>query len=223
MVSLATRISHLNSMRVAAAIIAVSSWVTLAWTFYDYSWGLNNLMNGFVSTSLYYSHAANLFIAVYFSGVSLGRADWASPRHYGHVLIIIGILFAHYWIFRGSEGFWTSPLRSKFLHGALGPMLVAFYFVLLPKGEMQWRNAAHWTFFPILYTLYGMIRGGLTGEYPYAVSDVGKHGYPFVLSLIGATTLVAWLAGMAFVAFDKALGKGFTELPLLGAGKSSAS
>ncbi|MEL6706711.1 MAG: Pr6Pr family membrane protein [Pseudomonadota bacterium] len=218
-----TRIPQIHPMRAAAAAIAVLSWVTLIWTFYDYSWGLQNLTNGLVSTSLYYSHAANLFIAVYFSGVALGRTTWARPRHYGHVLIMIGILFAHYWIFRGSEGFWTSPLRSKFLHGALGPLLVAFYLVLLPKGKMQWRNALTWTIFPILYTLYGMTRGALTGEYPYAVSDVEKHGYPFVLSLIGATTLTAWLAGMAFVALDKALGKGFAETSLLRADRSSAS
>ena len=138
-------------------------------------------------------------------------------------LIIIGILFAHYWIFKGSEGFWASPLRSKFLHGALGPLLVAFYLVLLPKGEMQWRNAATWTVFPILYTLYGMTRGALTGEYPYAVSDVGKHGYPFVLSLIAATTLAAWMAGMMLVALDKALGRGLAELPFLRVDQSSAA
>ncbi|MEM7700803.1 MAG: Pr6Pr family membrane protein [Pseudomonadota bacterium] len=221
--SFATRIPHMHLLRAAAAVIAALSWVTLIWTFYDYSWGLWNLSKGFFSTSLYYSHVANLFIALYFSGVALGQANLASPRHYGHVLIIIGILFAHYWIFRGSEGFWTSPLRSKFLHGALGPLLVAFYLVLLPKGEMQWRNAATWTIFPILYTLYGMTRGALTGEYPYAVSDVEKHGYPFVLSLIAATTFAAWSAGMMLVALDKALGKGFAELALFRGSRSSAS
>lgn len=104
---LANRFSLLDKTRTAAAVIAGLSWASLCWTFYDYSWGLNNLMNGLISTSLYYSHVANLFIAAYFSGIALGRTSWASPRHYGHVLIIIGILFAHYWIFKGSEGFWV--------------------------------------------------------------------------------------------------------------------
>lgn len=216
--SFATRNSQNHLLRTTAAAIAFLSWVSLFWTFYDYSWGLNNLLNGLISTSLYYSHGANLLIALYFSGVALGKSALACPRYYGHILIVIGILFAHYWIFKGSDGFWTSPLRSQFLHGALGPLLAAFYFVLLPKGKMHWRDAAAWTAIPLLYTFYGMTRGGLTGEYPYAVSDVEKHGYPFVLSLIAATTIIAWLSGMAIVALDKALAKGYEELAFFRAG-----
>ena len=201
------RSPQINLLRSAAAMLAFLSWASLAWTFYDYSWGLQNLMHGFVSTSLYYSHFANLFFAMYFTGVTIGRTGWADPRTYGHVLIIIAILNAHYWIFQGSEGFWSSPLRSQFLHGALGPLLFAFYLTVLPKGHLEWKNAATWTIFPLLYTVYGMTRGILTGEFPYAISDVDRHGYPLVLGLIAATTFAAWLAGMALITLDKALGK----------------
>lgn len=76
---------------------------------------------------------------------------------------------------------------------------------------MEWENAATWTLFPLLYTIYGMTRGILTGKFPYAISDVDKNGYPLVLSLIAATTFIAWLTGMAIIAFDKALGKGLSE------------
>lgn len=219
----AIRIAPIGLTRAAAAIVAALSWTSFLWTFYDYSWGLTNLELGLVSTSLYYSHAANLFIAVYFSGVALGRADWANPKHYGHVLIIISILFAHYWIFKGSEGFWTSPLRSKFLHGALGPVLFAFYFLVLPKGKMEWKNAAAWTIFPLVYTFYGMTRGILTGKFPYAISNVDKHGFPLVLTLIATTTLAAWLTGMTIIALDKALAKGLAERAFLRGDRSSAS
>ena len=208
---LATRSAPISWIRTGAGILAIALWATLISTFYDYSWGLQNIQKGLLSTSLYYTHAANLFIAVYLSGVALGRVGWANPRHYGHVLIIISILCAHYWIFRGADAFWSSSLRSQFMHGALGPLLFAFYFVALPKGKMEWENAATWTLFPLLYTIYGMTRGILTGKFPYAISDVDKHGYPLVLSLIAATTFIAWLTGMAIIAFDKALGKGLSE------------
>ena len=194
-----------QSRRLAAAVIAATTGTCLLWTFYDYSYGLTALRKGLVDLSLFYTHGATLFLTLYFGGIALGRNGWARSRLYGHAIIVMEILLAHYWIFEGLTNFIASPLRSKLIHGPVPIMIALFWLAFVRDGRLRWSDPVRWTALPILYTVYGLTRGAITGTYPYTVSDVGRHGYPLVLGLVAATTLAAYLAGCAIVWIDRQL------------------
>jgi hypothetical protein len=199
----------MHQARIADAVlpgaIAALAWYCLARTFYDYSFGLTALRNGVLDATLYYKHWATLILAVMFSGIALGKRGWSSSRLLGHAVVALAILLAHYWFFEGRRNFLASPLRSKIIHGLLPPLVAFFWFSRTERGKLRAGDPLRWTAFPILYTVYGLGRGAMTGVYPSDVSDVGQLGYPIVLGLVGATTLLSVIFGYSLVWLDREL------------------
>ena len=68
------------------------------------------------------------------------------------------------------------------LHDLMPIMYVAYWLIFIPKGSLLWKNTVSWTIYPLVYLFYSLIRGAMTGWYPYPFIDVSKFGYPRVLA-----------------------------------------
>jgi hypothetical protein len=77
----------------------------------------------------------------------------------------------------------------------------------VPKGRLRPRHALLWLGFPFLYGLYSLLRGALTGWYPYPYLDAGHVGYATVLMHMLFLFFAFLLGGIVFVAIGWVFGR----------------
>ncbi len=86
------------------------------------------------------------------------------------------------------------PWVNTVLHYIM-PIAVLFDWIIdLPKRRMLFRRALVWLAFPAAYLLYSLVRGQITGWYPYPFLDPATNGYAGVLA-----TCVGILSCMVFL------------------------
>ena len=62
-----------------------------------------------------------------------------------------------------------------------GPLFIlADWFVLAPKQRISPARAILWLSFPLVWTMYTLIRGAVSGRYPYPFLDPANGGYATV-------------------------------------------
>jgi hypothetical protein len=93
---------------------------------------------------------------------------------------------------------------DELLHSVL-PVGCIFYWVLYaaPKRRLLWKTVPSLTVYPLVYCIYTMIRGEMTGWYPYPFLDAGVLGYPRVLIYIGGMMVVFIGVAALFVVIAK--------------------
>src|SRR5260370_12621372 len=99
------------------------------------------------------------------------------------------------------EGF--QKIADVLLHD-VGPLAYVTYWIpLVPKGRLRWRDTVWWSIYPLVYLALIMIRGAISGPYPYPFIHAGSLGYAPALS--NAMMLFAGFlaAGLLLVAVDK--------------------
>jgi hypothetical protein len=93
---------------------------------------------------------------------------------------------------------------DELLHSVL-PVGCVFYWLLYAsaKKRLPWKAVPSWMLYPLAYCIYTMIRGGMTGWYPYPFLDAGVLGYPRVLLYIGGMIVVFFGVAALFVVVAK--------------------
>lgn len=91
----------------------------------------------------------------------------------------------------------TIPWVNFVLHYLMPVAVVADWFIDRPPFRILFKHALLWLIFPIFYLAYSLIRGSLTGWYPYPFLNPGEQGYASVAATcifiaLGATVF-AWL------------------------------
>lgn len=101
------------------------------------------------------------------------------------------------------------------LHYLTPILFLAYWWISVPKQGLRWSQVGVWMSYPLGYFVYMLIRGELTGLYPYHFLDVGSIGYGRTLR-----NGLGILAGFAVVSLLLVL-LGRWQKPL-GAGADSA-
>jgi hypothetical protein len=173
-------ISRANGMTVIGAVIAYFSFFTI----------LTNLIVAFgltFSLSAPHSRWGNFFSsAVVTSGTAL---------YIAMVGAVYFLLLRHLWDPEGLQ-----KIADVILHGIVPVMYVAYWILFVPKGGLRWKDPLWWSIYPLVYLAWVLIRGIVSGRYPYPFIDVGDLGYVYALSnaaMLLATFLVAGLAVVA--------------------------
>lgn len=76
----------------------------------------------------------------------------------------------------------TTPWVNEILHYIFPLVMVADWIIDRPEPGVRLKKAVWWLAFPVLYLLYSLIRGQITGWYPYPFLNVKLHGLGDVLS-----------------------------------------
>lgn len=63
------------------------------------------------------------------------------------------------------------------LHYVTPPLYLAFWVWCVPKAGLRLGQVPRWTLYPLTYALYVLVRGEMTGLYPYPFVDVSRLGY----------------------------------------------
>jgi hypothetical protein len=93
------------------------------------------------------------------------------------------------------------------LHDITPILYVLFWFFFVPKGTLWWSAALYWLIYPVVYVLYCLARGAITGLYPYYFVDVTLLGYPKALLNTALMLLGFWMIGLIVVAIDRFVGR----------------
>jgi len=114
------------------------------------------------------------------------------------VRVLYSLLLRH---LGNPEGF--QKIADVLLHDVVPLAYVAYWIFFVPKGRLRWRDTVWWSIYPLVYLASVMIRGAVSGRYPYPFIDANALGYARILS--HATMLFAGflLAGLPVVAVDK--------------------
>lgn len=77
------------------------------------------------------------------------------------------------------EGF--SILANELLHVVVPVLYVIYWFLFAAKARLKWSEIYYWIIYPLIYLIYILIRGAISGYYPYPFVDVGRLGYSNVV------------------------------------------
>jgi cellulose synthase/poly-beta-1,6-N-acetylglucosamine synthase-like glycosyltransferase len=108
------------------------------------------------------------------------------------------------------EGLWAPQglmrVLDTLLHYVMPALFLVFWAAFVPKGGAVYADIPGFLAFPALYGAYVMLRGALTGDYPYPILNAGALGYPAALANMAAILALFVILGLAFVFYDRCAG-----------------
>lgn len=63
------------------------------------------------------------------------------------------------------------------LHDVMPVLVLVYWWLAVPRGAVQWRDIPGWLIYPLVYFVFLMVRGEISGVYAYHFIDVGFIGY----------------------------------------------
>jgi hypothetical protein len=157
----------------------------------------------------FFTILTNTGVAVTFTGVALARSAFGSPGFIGGMtlsILLVGVIYNL--LLAGSVVLTGGEIYANVIMHYAVPILVPLYWLAyVPKGFLRAHDPLIWAAYPLVYLAYALIRGGISGHYPYFFLDVGKSGWATVAS--NATEISAgFLAGgYVIVRLDRRLAK----------------
>jgi len=94
-------------------------------------------------------------------------------------------------------------VADNLLHVAVPVLYVLFWLIFTPKKILQWKNIFPLLIFPAVYLGYSLIRGSVTGWYPYPFVNADKLGYGQVAVNSLLVLLAIVTAGLGIIAFNR--------------------
>lgn len=144
----------------------------------------------------FFTILTNLLVACWFSIVVLQKPlQWVSFFSSVSVqtactvyILVVGIVYNLILRFTWQpEG--LQKIVDETLHSIV-PLLVLIYWVcFVTKSALKWHVALWWLAYPFCYTIYTVLRGIYSNDYPYPFIDVTKIGYSKAI-LNGLLTLL---------------------------------
>lgn len=103
--------------------------------------------------------------------------------------IVYSLLLRHVW---NPEG--LQKIADVILHDVIPVTYVAYWIFYVPKTGLRWKDALSWSLYPLVYLAWILLRGAISGRYPYHFVDAGQLGYPH--ALLNAAMLFASFLGL---------------------------
>jgi hypothetical protein len=116
--------------------------------------------------------------------------------------IVYNVILRYLWAPQGQQ-----LLADELLHSFNPAFFVLYWLLFVPKRSLKWADAFPWLLYPFIYLLYIMLRGALSGLYPYPFIEVSKLGYPKVLMNSGILFIAFLLLSLLFIASGKLISR----------------
>jgi hypothetical protein len=153
----------------------------------------------------YFTIQSNLIaVAVFLIGVAWWRtpptAVWelvrgASVLHMTITFVVFAVLLS------GTDVDTAIPWVNAVVHQVMPIAVIADWLIDPPRHRIPFTTSRRWLTFPLVWTAYTLVRGAITGWYPYPFIDPANGGYGsvavyiVVLLLFGAAlcAAIAWV------------------------------
>ena len=178
-----------NLERFYLAAMVIIGWFALVTQFYiNMTSGISGIWELMVRYFSYFTIQTNILVAVCFTALLLKpQSKWG--RFFSRqqtlsaitvYIVIVGLIYNTILRFLWEpEG--LQKIVDELLHSVI-PLLVLFYwFVFTAKDRLQWKNVLPWLIYPFAYIVYVLIRGSVSGFYPYPFINTQRLGLDKVL------------------------------------------
>jgi len=178
-----------NLERFYLAAMVIIGWFALVTQFYiNMTSGISGIWELTVRYFSYFTIQTNILVAVCFTALLLKpQSKWG--RFFSRqqtlsaitvYIVIVGLIYNTILRFLWEpEG--LQKMVDELLHSVI-PLLVLFYwFVFTAKNRLQWKNVLPWLIYPFAYIVYVLIRGSVSGFYPYPFINTQRLGLDKVL------------------------------------------
>jgi hypothetical protein len=96
-------------------------------------------------------------------------------------------------------------LADRLLHDGIPLLYLLFWFLFVPKGVLQWKAAAAWLIYPFVYLIYSLLRGSVTGWYPYPFINAAELSYTRIFLNISMMLGVFLGVGLLLIAVNRSM------------------
>ncbi|MBX3242155.1 MAG: Pr6Pr family membrane protein [Chitinophagaceae bacterium] len=153
----------------------------------------------------FFTILTNTLVAFFFTGYLLNRKITYIPGHLTAItsyILVVGLVYQfllrHLWSPSGMQF-----IVDELLHSVVPVLVLVYWFIYEQKQVLQFSWIKSWLYYPLVYFIYILIRGALSGYYPYPFIDVNILGYGKALAM-GIVILVLFVIIQALlVAFGR--------------------
>lgn len=106
--------------------------------------------------------------------------------------LVYNIILRFIWNPQGLE-----MVVDELLHSVIPVLFIIFWLIFVPKGGHEWKGVFKWLIYPLIYLVYTLIRGSMTGYYPYPFLNAGELG--FIKVLVNSCILILVFLGFSLL------------------------
>jgi hypothetical protein len=208
-----------NKISIAyTALTALIVWFGLILQFYisteKYIIEGRTFTGAFIQILSYYTIQTNLLIAIALTAF-LWKPGSAWGRFFSRTTVltaiavyitIVGLIYA--FVLKGiwqPEGLFK--LADNLLHTVSPVMFVLLWLIFVRKEKIKWNQLFSWAIFPFLYLIYSLIRGAITGDYPYNFINAALISYQQIAINAVLVLLLFLFISACFIAVSRLLKK----------------
>jgi len=114
------------------------------------------------------------------------------------VAIAYNVLLRHLWNPEGVEFY-----VNEILHSVMPVIFIFFYYLFVPPDKLKWHCIFSWLIIPLNYIVIIMMRGELTGFYPYPFLEPARLGYVCVFTNIVLLFTGYMGLSLVFISIDR--------------------
>jgi hypothetical protein len=175
--------------RKVAILFAVIAWFAVLTQYYLM---IGNRVSSIGETTIrffsFFTILTNLLVAIYFSykTINLPSAQGNLLDRPGSLtaitvyITIVGLVYQvvlrHIWEPKGLQ-----MIVDELLHSIIPLCVIAFWYFYENKSVTIWAQIPKWLIYPLIYLIYVLVRGNISGFYPYPFVDVSTLGLAKVL------------------------------------------
>jgi hypothetical protein len=183
--------------RILFGLLTVGALIVQLMTSINNGWSIINFFSFFTVESNILAAAMLLSIGVY---ELVGKSGKQIALLRGAVTLymtVTGIIYVL--LLSGNEVALqtTVPWVNFVLHYLMPVVVLADWLILSPKIRLSLRQTPVWLVFPVIYLIYSLTRGAMTGWYPYPFLDPIVNGWPQVvvmcIFITIAFVIISWL------------------------------
>ena len=200
-----------KASQIYLVIVAIVGWLALILQFYLM---IQNRKVSILETTIrffsFYTILTNILIALY-STFLLLKPDSGWGKYFSRpsvataitiYILVVGITYnlilRQIWNPQGWD-----KVADELLHLAIPILFLVYWLIFVPKGTLKSGNVFPWLIYPLVYFIWTMIFGTLSGFYPYFFIDVNELGFGKVLLNSGVLTSGFLLLSLLFVGLDR--------------------
>jgi hypothetical protein len=200
--------------RLAAIAIAALGWAAIGTqvplTLSDAAAAGNPAWLGLLNLFSYFTILSNVAVAIAATVAARGNtASWWAGAHVRAALalyiIIVGLIYQT--LLKGLIPMAGTRLVIDTIFHAIIPLAWPLWWFTFGRGAspLPWRAAFGWLGFPLVYGLYSVVRGALSGRWPYPFMNAERFGYPQVAINLTAMLLLFLVLALLLIALDRRL------------------
>jgi hypothetical protein len=195
--------------RTAAGLLAVFCWFSLLLQLFlniQVTNGLGlSLAESLIRFFSYFTIQTNILAALVLTAFAIKASldEWlvhpfvrsAVAVYIAMVGITYHTLLRHLWQPRGAQWF-----ADTALHTVMPVCYLVFWFTCVRKAGLRWYDPLLWLIYPLFYLGFALVRGKMSGFYPYPFIDAKTLGYAGVAANTAGLLIVCAALGGLLVA-----------------------